>query len=1054
MVSCLNDSTATTRRLSSDMSINSQVLEELLNKSANGILMLDEEGIIQYANAYTYQLFEYKQPALVGRHIDTLIPEQFSTQHRHTLKMFCAESSSQHTDEGRHLPAIKASGEHFHVCMHLAPSEDTKHFIATVIETTENKKRENDLKAQSAHLKTLNQQLLQFTKETTNALLTTDDDFRISWANPAFERLTGYKTADVQFERPLLLVGRKTSLFELRKLQNAVDSNVQYSGELLLYRKNEVPFWSMINIQPYQVESRLQGFLILFTDITEQKNLESKLIESNHLQKAILNSAPIILMSTSAQGVISTFNQYASELLDCNQIDVVERRTPLAFFSDSGRVSLCHSLGLDSNINDSLIIKRLNEFCSERSMRIEVDFISFSERTYTMELSISAVESRTLDSLGLLWLGRDVSAQRIAEAENQRSTKLLETTGKMAKLGGWELELSTNSLFWSDEVYQIHEIPIGSEVKVKDAINFYTPEAQPVISAAVENAIAAGEAWDEQLQLITAKGTTIWVRAVGYAEYENGTAKRLRGAFQDITELKNVEQAAVAASAAKSDFLANISHEIRTPLNGIIGLNELMAKSSLSTQQSEYVGMIAHSSSNLLRIVNDILDFAKIEAGKMALQSSQCNVLKLVHQVVETYAAQTEDNPELILAVDCDDQLSEPIYIDQGRLQQILNNLVSNAIKFTPQGSITVTACIQQDNHVMFEVIDTGIGIPAEKQQSLFEKFTQVDMSATRQKGGTGLGLAICYQLVHLMGGEIGLNSDLNRGSMFWFSIPYQKLSVEKSQSTSNPQVSVKKERSILIVCSDPDLELDWCEATLTSDLYEFSVTTVETAPQAIKSMRERCPDVVVVYSNLTGMQGVEFVKFLRDQEVFSNVKLIGIDESQSPHAEALYQNIGIDSYFPKSASIIDIMESIHLLLNDKVDPTSHSSSAVSSPLVLLVEDNDINQIVAKDMLESLGCKVSLANNGQMAVDMIKQRSNRFDIIFMDCQMPILDGYAAARKIRQLPAEMAQSIPIIALTANVMAADRQLCIDAGMNEHIGKPVNIDTFKNILAQWCR
>ena len=1047
IINCLNKNIFFVDQMYSFMDVNTELLKELLDKSANGVVMVNVDGIIQYANNFAHLMFKYQSPQLIGQSIEILIPPQYQQHHGQHIRQFFTENKSRNMGEGNHFPAIKANGEQFYISVHITPSDDKQHMIVTVTETTKHKKTEGTLKAESAELQKVNQQLLQFTRETTNALLITDEEFRIIWINPAFQSLTGYSLSDVQLEKPFVLVGEDTSLLEMRKLQNAIDSQTQYDGELLFYRKNTSSFWSVTNTQPYLVDNQLQGFLMLFADITEQKELERRLIENNNLQKAILNSAPILLFSTGQDGLISTFNEYATHLLECNTVDVVDSRTPLVFLTDRARAHLCDALSIKFTQHDALLISKLTDYCSQQTLQIELELASFNRKKYTVEIIISAVETLGRNTLGLLWLGRDVTSQRSTEAEIYRIRKLLETTGQMAQLGGWELDLRTNELYWSDEVYRIHELPIGSEVKVEEAINYYAPEARPIISHAIEQAIKNDQAWDEQLPFITAKGNQIWVRAVGYAEYENSQPVRLRGAFQNITQLKDAEQAALAASAAKSDFLANMSHEIRTPLNGIIGINQLMINTSLTSQQRDYVAMIGNSSDSLLRIVNDILDFAKIKAGKLDLKPVNCDVNSLLEKLVSSFKAQSEHNAKLDFSIAYDSQLTTPVLIDEGRLQQVLSNLISNAVKFTPRGSISILVSLESNNNLLFKVTDTGIGIHKSKLASLFDKFSQVDSSVTREHGGTGLGLAICKQIVELMGGEIGVQSTLNSGSCFWFRLPYTASDYNLTVATYPQPIRA------LIVCSNESQIERWHEAMLNNEFSEIKLTFAASAPLALRTIQKLPTDAVVIYSDLTGMAGVEFAKHLRAQDDLTHLKLIGINDSNSENLEALYRDIGVAGYYQSTTTpsvILDDMRSNGLESLSFSTSSNSPNNTRGKISVLLVEDNEINQIVARDMLESLGCDVTVLENGKLAVDIVKQKPREFDIIFMDCQMPVLDGYSATTQIRQLDiGEYASQVPIVALTANAMPSDKQRCLDAGMDFHIGKPFKIESLQEML-----
>jgi two-component system, sensor histidine kinase and response regulator len=373
--------------------------------------------------------------------------------------------------------------------------------------------------------------------------------------------------------------------------------------------------------------------------------------------------------------------------------------------------------------------------------------------------------------------------QKVAERTNElaAASEMLRHTGEMAKVGGWELDLDTPQLFWSPETCRIHEIDSPVAPPLDQAINFYAPEARPVIRAAVQAGIDRGTPWDLELPMITAKGRPIWVRAQGSAVMKNGRTTKLIGAVQDITTRKQSEQAlllakeaAESANQAKSDFLATMSHEIRTPLNGVLGFTEILIDSPLTEQQRAYAATIRSSGEALLNIINDILDFSKIEAGKITIELLPMDLRQTIRDVTSLLSAQANEKG-LHLSVDCPDLLPSSIVADRGRLRQILLNLAGNALKFTERGSVTLRiseARKAEARLLRIEVIDTGLGIPREKQAQLFQKFTQADSSTTRRFGGTGLGLAISKRLVELMGGEIGLESEPGRGSNFWFTLP------------------------------------------------------------------------------------------------------------------------------------------------------------------------------------------------------------------------------------------------------------------------------------------
>jgi len=398
---------------------------------------------------------------------------------------------------------------------------------------------------------------------------------------------------------------------------------------------------------------------------------------------------------------------------------------------------------------------------------------------------------RTIAAAQLAIERADAEKQRLQQ-ELAHNFELLARVGELAKIGGWEVEIPGNRVNWSREVFRIHEIDSEVTPQISQALDFYAPEGRRQIQHAVETASKNGGTWDLELPLITAKGRRIWVRSLGLAVVHAGKITKLEGAFQDITERKlageslrllNVElvsarDRAEAASKAKSQFLANMSHEIRTPMNAVLGMLQLLAQTELIRRQHDYLDKAQSAAKSLLVILNDILDFSKIEQGKLSVTPMLCDLRLLVQETAELFTAQAE-HKGLTLTVELAPALRGDFWIDSDRLRQVLNNLLSNALKFTETGTITVQvtaipgrADIDLGFWFRFSVRDTGIGIPTDAHSRLFQSFTQVDGSTSRRFGGTGLGLAISKRLVELLGGQIGLESSVGEGTEVWFELP------------------------------------------------------------------------------------------------------------------------------------------------------------------------------------------------------------------------------------------------------------------------------------------
>ncbi len=377
----------------------------------------------------------------------------------------------------------------------------------------------------------------------------------------------------------------------------------------------------------------------------------------------------------------------------------------------------------------------------------------------------------------LVGVYQDITASIEARLHLRKDAEILQQVGEMARIGGWEYEPKTGQLLWSDEVFRLHELPPGQQPSVDEAIRFYPGDAADKVRTAFSRTCAIGEPFDLRLPFVTATNRPGWVRTMGRAELRHGRVVRVFGTLQDVSVEKQNEQALIqareaaeAASQAKSDFLATVSHELRTPLNGILGFTQLLEDSELCESDREYIRFISTAGEALLGIISDLLDFSRIEAGKLTLEYSTFPVPAVLQESIEIVRPRAREKG-LTLELVMDPSVGT-LRGDRSRLRQITLNLLSNAVKFTAAGGVTVRCAPYVAGHLRFEVTDTGIGIPTEKQDRLFQRFSQADTSTTRKFGGTGLGLAICKQLLEKMGGQIGLTSEGGHGSTFWFILP------------------------------------------------------------------------------------------------------------------------------------------------------------------------------------------------------------------------------------------------------------------------------------------
>jgi two-component system, sensor histidine kinase and response regulator len=582
---------------------------------------------------------------------------------------------------------------------------------------------------------------------------------------------------------------------------------------------------------------------------------------------------------------------------------------------------------------------------------------------------------------------------------------------------------------------------------------FPTAAALFATNGAVEQIGAAIVVAATIVLMIVGRGSGVSTRSLLETEWRLSRA---------IAATEDARSRAEAASAAKSQFLATMSHEIRTPMNGVLGMTELLLTSTLDAAQRQWTQAVHSSGQHLLGVLNDILDYSKIESGKLELEAVDFNLVDVVEEATAMFVRPAEAKG---LELAC--QFSPPTASfmfrgDPFRLRQVIANLISNAVKFTDQGEVVIRVYLldQTANSaaLRISVQDTGSGIAPESIDRIFEHFSQADESTTRQFGGTGLGLAICRRLLDLMGGEVIVESALGIGSNFIVDLTLTLATISPVRTDHSSFAGVRT-----LVVDDNAVNREILQHQLQA--WGMAVHCVESGQQALLAMSSAAAEghpfeLGILDLHMPVMDGLTLAQTIQKDPSLASTALVMLSSTYIHADEVIRSAAGLRRYLNKPVRQSDLHSALHsaLAASDSVPPTAskkkqEGNAGITETLrghVLLVEDNDINQALAVAMLAKLGLTWSIAENGLQAVEQV--RLGHFDVVLMDCQMPVLDGYQATAAIRALPGQLFRNLPIIALTANAMPGDEQLCMDSGMNDFLAKPFTLDSLRTTITRW--
>ncbi|KRA16326.1 PAS domain S-box protein [Lysobacter sp. Root604] len=922
-----------------------------------------------------------------------------------------------------------------------------------------------------------------------DAIVGTSSDGRVTEWNRAAQQMFGYPPEEA--------IGR--SLVELvvpferiredgQILQRALAGEEAVAVETIRRHRNGSPLYVEISAAPIRSGSgRVVGVASTLRDIAERKEAQAEILQLNAtlehqveertaelqafsaLQRAILANAGYAIIASDPEGKITLFNPAAEAILGYSAEELVGRETPALFHEPIEMAERAHALQMELGRR---IDPGFEVFVAKA--RIEPDsnewtYITKSGDRIPVLLNVSALRKSDGEIVGYLGIAVDLRERKRREAALETNERKLRGLFELSPLGIALTDESGRFVEFNEEFRALTGYS-EQELRALDQSKL-TPKEYELQEKAIQRTLhSSGRYGPYEKQFVRKDGARVPVRL-------NGVALRIDGKLhtwsiaEDITVQRTAEAAMVdavaaaeAASKAKSDFLANMSHEIRTPMNAILGMLQLLQKTSLDLRQLDYANKTETAAKTLLGILNDILDFSKIEAGRQTLESHEFELEQVLRDISVILSANVGDK-DIEIVFDIDEHVPKRVIGDSLRLQQVLINLVGNAIKFTHYGEVVLVVRVANADQgrvsLAFDVRDSGIGIDEDKLVAIFEGFSQAEASTTRRFGGTGLGLAISQRLVRLMGGELGVESERGRGSRFFFSIGLGVPS-QPSEAPAGPPERLRELRALVV--DDNDSARNAILAMVQSIGWKADAArSGEEALEFVERAAGEGPPYEVIFLDwrMPGLDGWETGRRIRELIGGSQAPLIVMVTAHG--REMLVERLGreqavLDGFLMKPVTVAMLIDAVAdarsgqglpLPLPDPA-PLQASRNRLAGMSLLVVEDNPTNQQVVTDLLESEGARVAVAGGGAKALQMLVGQAGQYHVVLMDIQMPDMDGYTATRRIRGNLG--LTRLPIIAMTANVLPSDREACLAAGMNDHLGKPFDLDTLVERLLHW--
>ncbi len=1063
---------AAAEQRSQELAKSEQQFRTLVEAMPDALIISDQDGRIRLVNAQTERLFGYRREELIGQLIELLVPERVRAGHPALRQRYYREPSVRALLFGLTLTAVGKDGSEFPVEINISPlpnPDGEGMLVCTSLRDIRNLRR---LEQEVVLSEERNRLILESSSE---GIYGVDRSGTFTFVNPTAARLLGYA--------PEELIGRESHDLIHHKRADGSPYPLEDCPMFAAYMRGEASridgeyLWDKDGhgrpveyaATPIRKDGEIVGAVINFSDITERQRARAALRASQEQLRTLVDSIRSPIFMKDRQGRHLLVNDFYEEATGISRETILGKTDHEVMSPEAAD----HIVDQDRQVMESA-------------------------RPATFEESVPGPDGTPRDYLttkvplldpngnvyGMCGIATDITGRRHAEEELkrhrdelQRINFLADSAFELTKAGYWHVPLDGSGWYNSSErtarikgdpptpdytytlAHWMEHVRLGDEEAAMTTFEN--------LKAAVEGKLPVYDATYAYRRPVD--GRVVWIHAMGHViKNQDGKPTDMYGVAQDITDFKLLERDIIAArdkaeeaTRAKSDFLANMSHEIRTPMNAVIGMTHLALQTELTPKQRDYLRKIDSSAKALLQIINDILDFSKIEAGHLDIESVEFDLEEVLDNLASVVTVKAEEK-ELEVYFRTGPRVPHDLVGDPLRLGQILLNLAGNAIKFTKEGEIVIATRameVRKDRAVLeFSVSDTGIGMTPEQAAKLFRPFSQADTSTTRKYGGTGLGLSICKRLVEMMGGQIGVESEPGRGSVFRFAATFGRTGRPRARLAS--LVGDLKGLRVLVV-DDSETSRQSLSESLKSMAFDvrFATSGEEALVELDRAADAGRPyDLVLMDYKMPDMDGIEAGRRIKQGSGAHEIPTVvmvtayGREEVVKQAEDAGFEGILIK---PVSQSVLlnTIMEVFGRGGHRPSQPQATPPDAIESirgARLLVAEDNEINQQVAREILESAGFVVELAHNGLEALQ--KVRSGPYDAVLMDIQMPEMDGLQAAEELRR--DGRFGDLPIIAMTAHAMAGDREASLRAGMNDHVTKPIDPDTLIAVLLRWIR